>query len=149
MPLIVSWPGHLRSGLRSDALVELADIVPTLLDALSLPIPANVQGMSLLPILAGQAPPHVHRDFVRSEYHDALDRPHASHANMLFDGRYKLVVYHGHSVGELYDLQEDPHEFANLWDDPRTQGCKHALMKRLFDATMLATDEGQPRVGRY
>ncbi len=149
VPLIVSWPGQVRTGLRSEALVELTDIVPTLLDALSLPVPGNVQGMSLWPILTGQAPPDTHRAYVRSEYHDALDRPHASHANMLYDGQHKLIVYHGHSVGELYDLQEDPHEFVNRWDDPGVQGLKSELMKRLFDATMLATDEGQPRVGRY
>jgi arylsulfatase A-like enzyme len=149
VPLIFSWPRHLEAGLRSNALVELTDIVPTLLDALSLPIAGHVQGKSLLPILTGQAPPHTHRAFVLSEYHDALGRPHASHANMLFDGRLKLVVYHGHNVGELYDLHRDPHEFVNLWDDPGTQGIKYGLMKRLFDAVMLATDEGQPRVGWY
>jgi arylsulfatase A-like enzyme len=112
-------------------------------------IPANVQGKSLWPLLTGRASPHVHRDFVRSEYHDALDRPHASHANMLFDGRWKLVVYHGHGVGELYDLENDPHEYRNLWDDPASQSVKQDRIKRLFDAVMLATDEGQPRVGRY
>ena len=149
VPLILSWPGQVQCGLRSDALVELTDVVPTLLDALSLPTPGNVQGMSLWPILTGQAPPDTHRPFVRSEYHDALDQPHASHANMLFDGRHKLVVYHGQRVGELYDLQADPHEFVNLWDDPGARGRKCELMVRLFDATMLATDEGQPRVGRY
>jgi arylsulfatase len=149
VPLIVSWPGHVQAGLRSDALVELTDLVPTLLEALSLPVPENVQGRSLLPILTGQAQRDVHRDFVRCEYHDALDRAHASHANMILDGRYKLVVYHGQQAGELYDMREDPHEFANLWDDAGIQETKYTLMKRLFDATMLATDEGQPRVGRY
>jgi arylsulfatase A-like enzyme len=108
-----------------------------------------VQGKSLLPLLTGQVPADQHRDFVRSEYHDALDRSYASHANMLFDGRYKLVIYHGRPVGELYDLETDPHEFRNLWDDPQAQELKYERMKRLFDAVMLATDEGQPRVGRY
>ena len=149
VPLILSWPGHIQSGLVTDALVELTDLVPTLLEAIGLEVPARVQGMSLLPLLTGEAPPDRHRDFVRSEYHDALDRPYASHANMLFDGRYKLVVYHGCPVGELYDLEDDPHEFRNLWDDPKAQEIKFERMKRLFDAVMLATDEGQPRVGRY
>ena len=149
VPLIFSWPGHFQAGLCSDALVELTDIVPTLYEAIGMAIPASVQGKSLVPLLTGQVPPNVHRDFVRSEYHDALDRPHASHANMLFDGRYKLVVYHGQPVGELYDLEDDPHEFRNLWDDPNAQEAKYERMKRLFDAVMLATDEGQPRVGRY
>lgn len=149
VPLIFSWPGHIKQGLRSEALVELADLVPTLLEITDLPVPENVHGMSLLPILCGQADPNVHHEFVRCEYHDALDRPFASHANMMYDGRFKLVVYHGHAIGELYDLQQDPDEFHNLWDEPDAQPLKHERTRRLFDAVMMATDEGQPRVGRY
>jgi arylsulfatase A-like enzyme len=149
IPLILSWPGHFQSGQRSDALVELADIVPTLYEALDLPVPGYTQGQSLFPLLTGQGPLDRHRDFVRCEYHDTLDRPYASHANMYFDGRYKLVVYHGHDIGELYDLQSDPDEYNNLWYTPEAADIKYACMKRLFDVVMLATDEGQPRVGRY
>ncbi|MBL7201475.1 MAG: sulfatase-like hydrolase/transferase [Anaerolineae bacterium] len=149
VPLIVSWPARFRAGVRSHALVELTDIAPTLYDAVGLAVPENVQGVSLLPILTGQADPEVHRDFVRCEYHDTLDRQYASHANMIFDGRYKLVVYHGHRIGELYDLLEDPNELRNLWDDPRSLPIKYERMKLLFDALMLSTDEGQPRTGRY
>jgi arylsulfatase A-like enzyme len=149
VPLIFSWPGHVQSGLASDALVELTDLVPTLLDALDLPISPHVQGRSLMPILTGASDPDRHRDFVRCEYHDTLDRPYASHATMMRTDRYKLIVYHGHEVGELYDLDEDPEEFHNRWDDPAMQETKHALIKQLFDAVMLAVDEGVERVGRY
>jgi len=68
---------------------------------------------------------------------------------MIFDGRYKLVVYHGQDIGELYDLEEDPHEFHNLWGSPGAVTLQRDLTRSLFDALMLATDEGQPRVGRY
>jgi arylsulfatase A-like enzyme len=149
VPLIIAWPGHVRQGLCSNALVELADLVPTLLDAIGEPIPGAVQGQSLLPILCGEADPDVHHDFVRCEYHDALDRTFASHANMLYDGRYKLVTYHGHGIGELYDLDQDPCEFENLWGRHGTAALQAHLTKQLFDAVMLATDPGQPRVGRY
>ncbi|MGC9521919.1 MAG: sulfatase family protein [Anaerolineae bacterium] len=150
IPLILSWPGHFKSGLRSEALVELTDLVPTLLDALGLDISPHVQGKSLVPILTGEADRDASpREFVRCEYHDALDRAFASHANMLRNDRYKLVVYHGHEVGELYDLHADPEEFENLWDVPSMQSTKHALMKQLFDAVMLSVDEGVERVGRY
>jgi arylsulfatase A-like enzyme len=149
VPLIVSWPGYVEQGLRSEALVELADIVPTLLEITGLPVPENVQGMSLWPILSGQADPNVHHDIIRCEYHDALDRPFASHANMIYDGRHKLVIYHGHTVGELYDLERDPDEFHNLWNEPDALPLKYELTQKLFDAVMVATDEGQPRVGRY
>jgi arylsulfatase len=149
VPLIFSWPGHFAAGLRNNALVELTDLVPTLLDAVGLPTTPHVQGRSLMPILTGAANPEMHRDFVRSEYHDALNQRFASHANMLRDDRYKLVVYHGQEVGELYDLQEDPDEFVNLWDEPDWQVLKSVLVKRLFDAVMLGVDEGLTRVGRY
>ena len=72
VPLIVSWPGVLAQGLRADALVELQDQAPTILELAGLPVPATMQGRSLLPILEGRADPGHHRDFVRSEYYDAI-----------------------------------------------------------------------------
>ncbi len=128
VPLIVSWPGQLRAGLRSAALVELLDLAPTLLEATGLPIPAHMQGRSLLPLLTGQAEPDRHR-----EYHDALALPGGSRATMLRDERHKLVVYHGQRLGELYDLRDDPDEFSNLWDDPargRQVGLAGACFRR-------------------
>jgi arylsulfatase len=149
IPLIMSWPGNFMAGLRSSALVELTDIVPTLLEILEIPIPESIQGRSLLSLLTGHSDPTFHREFVRCEYHDALDRQYASHANMIRTDQYKLVVYHGHTTGELYDLRQDPEEFHNLWDDPTAQDIKNKLLKQLFDAVMLAVDEGMARVGRY
>jgi arylsulfatase A-like enzyme len=162
VPLIISWPGRLRGGRQNDALVELTDLAPTLYEATGMHIPDFVQGKSLLPLLTGTSAPEDHRSFVRSEYHnslhpgcvrpkydDALHWPYHCHANMIYDGRYKLVVYHGHSVGELYDLHQDPREFDNLWDAPERAGVKAELKRRIFDAVMLATDDGQPRVGLF
>ena len=154
VPLIFSWPGHIESGLVSDALVELLDIAPTLLDVHDLPAPARMQGRSLLPILRGEADPAQHRDFVRCEFYSALnsierDRFSCSYATMLRDRRYKLVVYHGYEPGELFDLEEDPGEFNNLWDDVDYRDLRHELMKRSFDALALAVDVGPPQVSRY
>jgi len=66
---------------------------------------------------------------------------------MYRDDRYKLVVYHGHDLGELYDLNVDPGEFSDLWDDPNACDIKHQLIHQSFDATMLAQDLGPPRIG--
>ena len=54
VPLIISWPGHLESDLRSDALVELLDVAPTLMELAGLPTPPEMQGRSLVPILSGR-----------------------------------------------------------------------------------------------
>ena len=106
-----------------------------------------MQGRSLLPILTGQADPHRHREFVRSEYYDALDLADGSMGTMYFDGRHKLVVYHGHELGELYDLESDPGEFDNLWDAPDAQPLTLDRMRRSFDATVMAVDRGPRRIG--
>ena len=149
VPLIISWPGQFQAGLRSDALVELLDLAPTLLAAAGLPVPDEFQGDSLLPILSGAIPPDRHRAFVRSEYHDAVALPGASRATMIRDDYHKLVVYHGHGLGELYDLHDDPDEFHNRWNDPAYASQKLDLLALAFDAAILATDLGPPRVAAY
>lgn len=149
VPLIISWPGHFEAGRISDALVELTDLAPTLLDAAGEPIPAHMQGRSLLPILRGDVSPDHHRDHVRCEYYNALNAHIAgradfegSYATMIRDDRYKLVVYHGHSTGELYDLQQDPDEFANRWSDPNYADVRFRLLLQSFDALAFAVDTG-------
>ena len=42
----------------------------------------------------------------RCEYFDAVDLPDHTYATMFRDNRWKLVVYHGKGVGEMYDLRE-------------------------------------------
>ena len=148
VPLVISWPARLKQGLRSDALVELADIVPTLLEANGLPVPERMHGKSLLPILQGRADPHEHRDFVRSVYFRVLQGPE-SYASMIRTRRHKLVSYHGHGLGELFDLENDPGEFVNLWDDRRHADTRFELVTKSFEATAFAVDIGSERVGRY
>lgn len=145
--MIFSWPGCFKEGLRSGALVELVDKAPTLLDLAGVDKPEPIHGRSLLPILTGEVDPEQHRAAVRCEYYDALDLPDGTFATMYRDRRYKLVVYHGHGLGELYDLEEDPGEFENLWDSPERQGVKADLMQRSFDASMLSMDRGPQRIG--
>ncbi len=149
VPLIISWPDHIPAGMRADGLVELIDIAPTVLGLAGLPVPADMQGRSLLPILMGQRPPDYHRDFVRTEYYDAVDMPNHSFATMYRDRRWKLVVYHGTGLGELYDLESDPLEFHSLWDAPDALGIRADLLQRSFDASVAALDYGPKRMMPY
>jgi len=147
VPLIWVWPGRIPAGVKSDALVELMDKAPTLLDFAGVPIPEHMQAKSLRPILEAEADPMHHRDHVRSEYYDALDLPGCALATMYRQGRYKIVNYHRHDFGELYDLEADPWEFENLWDDPPHRELRCELTRKSFDASMRAIDLGPPRVG--
>ena len=151
VPLIFSWPEHFQQDLRSPALVELLDMSATIVELCGLEQPEYMQGRSLVPILTGRADPDHLRDFVRCEYFDALDAHFTNgagtYATMYRDQRYKLSVYHGHGLGELYDLQEDPWEFHNLWDDPDHQQKKYELIYASFDAhVQLTTDVGSRRI---
>jgi arylsulfatase A-like enzyme len=152
VPLIFSWPGELREGMRSDALVETVDVAPTLLEAAGLPVPASMQGRSLLPLMRSEVEPHRHKDCVVSEFKDSIGGPqHAdhSHGSMVFDGRYKSVVYHGHRVGELYDTEADPGEFDNLWDDPGARELRLERLKAHLDAMMATVSAGPERAVAY
>ena len=147
VPLIWSWRGTFAAGLRSQALVELTDITPTLLEICGLDLPNYMTGKSLLPILTGNQAGDSHRDFVRCEFIDALDLPDASVATMYFDGRYKLILYHNHGLGELYDLEADPGEFEDLWDSAAHVELKTELLQSSYDATMCTQYRGLDRIG--
>ena len=156
VPLIISWPGHFQQGLVADGLVELTDVAPTLAELTGEPLEWT-NGRSLLPILTGDANPARHRDHVRCEYYDALNmylpqepgRHTPCWATMYRDDRHKLVTYHGLDHGELYDLERDPQELTNLWDDPSAAALRADLTQRSFDATVAACDPGPAQIGRF
>lgn len=154
VPLVISWPGRFRAGLVSEALVELVDLAPTLLEAAGRNVPHGLHGRSLAPILTGSAPPDHHRESVRCEYYNALEgffralggEPDRTCATMYRDRKWKLVLYHGCGVGELYDLENDPGEDDDLWDCPEHRARRLELVQRSFDATVRAMDLGPESV---
>ena len=153
VPLIISWPDSWQRGLRAEGLVELVDIAPTLLDAVGIEKPQEMQGVHLTPVLSGNAAPAEIKKHVISEYWDAIVSPDGhqdhSHASMYFDGRYKHIVYHGHSVGELYDLEADPNEIDDLWNSASHEKIRARLMHEHLDAFAESTSPGIGRTGAY
>lgn len=151
VPLILSWPREFKGGLISEGLVEMLDLSSTLMELAGLECPDYMQGKSLLPILRGDSDPTVHREYVRSEYFDALD-PHftggtGTFGTMFRTGQHKLCMYHDKGLGELYDLEADPWEFEDRWDDPEYQEIKHELIRQAFDAHVVTTtDMGSKRI---
>jgi arylsulfatase A-like enzyme len=151
VPLIFSFPREFQQGLVSEALVELLDMTSTLMQLSGLECPDYMQGQSLLPILTGQTDPSTLRSFVRSEYFDALDPVftggNGTYGTMYRNRTHKLCMYHDKNLGELYDLENDPWEFENLWDSAESQEIKHRLIREAFDAhVVLTTDMGSPRI---
>ncbi len=150
VPLIFSCPGSLQQDLKSEALVELVDVAPTILNLAGIDIPQRVQGKSLIDILTGRVDSNFHKDSVYCEYYNSLPGVHEDvHATMYFDGRYKLVVYHGSEIGELYDLHIDPSEFDNRWFDAEYAAIKNRLMLASFDKSIMTVDPVPECVGNF
>ena len=62
--------------------------------------------------------------------------PVMPHLRTYVDERYKLTVYREEDFGELFDLQEDPNELNNLWDDEESRGLKLELMHKFIQSCL-------------
>ncbi|MBN1482738.1 DUF4976 domain-containing protein [candidate division KSB1 bacterium] len=116
-PFIARWPGVIQSGSTSDALVSNLDFPETFLDIAGVPIPEDMQGVSLKPILKGKQP----TNWRQSLYYHYYEYPAVHMVNKhegVYDGRYKLMHFYELDEWELYDLQNDPQELSSLYDDP-------------------------------
>lgn len=144
VPLIISWPERFRQGLKSDALVELVDLAPTLLEACGMEKPLGVQGQSFYDICTGDADPHHHKDYVYGESYVAQPFHRAIQPDplvtMVRTRTHKICVFAGMKTGELYDLVADPGEHKNLWDSKKHQQVKMDMLKLCFDACVLTQD---------
>ena len=115
VPLLLRGPG-LPAGREVRALTDHQDLFPTLCALTGTPIPATVEGQSLLPLLTGDDAQG--RDYVYGLYKDVQ--------RMVSDGEWKLIRYYrspqrhvGANRNQLFHLTEDPWEIHDLADDPR------------------------------
>ncbi|SDD27830.1 sulfatase-like hydrolase/transferase [Auraticoccus monumenti] len=155
VPLLVRWPGVLPAGERRSELVQWLDLAPTLLEAAGVEAPRGYQGASLLPLARGDADAWS-RDWALCQYRDSghgYDPP--VHVTMLRQGAHKLAVHHGppatarEGSGELYDLEADPDELVNLWDDPGSAATRHRLTALLLDVLVAVEDRSSPRLAHW
>lgn len=130
-PLIMRLPKGMDRRGEITQLVQNIDYAPTFLDLAGLPIPEDIQGVSLLPLLKGENP----ADWRKSLYYHYYEFP-AEHAVRRHYGvrteRYKLIhFYNDVDAWELYDLQEDPTEMNNLYGKPGTEDITKQLKAEL------------------
>lgn len=118
VPLLVSHPGMKTAGKRTNALVELVDLYPTLAQLCDLPLPQHLEGTSFAPLLENPDQPWKKAAF--SQYLRTGKPPHTGRS--LRTDRWRYTQWHdlkGKPTGvELYDELNDPEETANLASDP-------------------------------
>ncbi len=133
VPLIISWPGHIESGVRTKSLVELVDLAPTLLDACGLEMVPGMQGKSFWDLISGVQVRDNHREDVYSEFYASnFEYEPEANAAMVCTDQYKLVFPFNINNGELYDLK-DGNENENLWDNPEYEKIRFEMMQRLLN----------------
>jgi arylsulfatase A-like enzyme len=152
--LLMRWPtGRIGEGRAVDALLSNVDVTPTLLDALCLPLPTNLQGQSFWPLLRGEAYEPRTAVFAEKTFHTAYEPMRAIRTE-----RHKLIVNFETGLAfdvpgdvmqspiypplipqlnrvrdhvELYDLAADPWEWSNLAARPELVELEADLLHRL------------------
>ncbi|MGE0610241.1 MAG: arylsulfatase [Pirellulales bacterium] len=154
-PLFARWPARLKAGATSDQISAHIDLLPTILEACAVPLPADlhIDGRSLLPLLTGEVqevPPRTL--FVQSHRGDV---PVMLHQFAVRTQRWKLL--HASGFGreslppgplklELYDMQADPFELANVASQhPRVVADLQARYEAWFqDVSQTRPDNYSP-----
>lgn len=154
VPLIMRWPdGGLNDGRVIQGLVSHVDLVPTILDALHIPVPGNVQGVSLWPLCMNVGKSPRAAIFGEKTYHTTYDP-----IRCVRDQRYKLIMHFNtydigdvpidakdspsyealrheltapHPYVELFDLATDPLEQGNIADQPQYSAVLSRLLQNL------------------
>ncbi len=117
VPFVVRYPAAVKAGSVSEDLVINADFAETFLDFAAPPIPTDMQGRSLRPVLTGAAP----ADWRKSVYYRYYEFPQPHHVQPHYGVRtaqHKLIYYNTINEWELFDLTKDPNELKSVYDDP-------------------------------
>jgi len=143
MPLVIRYPKGIKAGSVNDDIALNVDFAETFLDYADISIPKEMQGRSLRPLLEGKGP----EDWRESMYYRYwMHLPHfrvAAHFGVRTK-QHKLIYYYGLPLDatgarpeptppewELFDLEKDPKEMKNVYDNPAYAGIVKKLKKEL------------------
>ena len=132
MPLLIRFPREIAPGSMNTDLVQNLDFAPTFLDLANTDIPDDMQGQSLKPLFTGKPA----ADWRTAIYYHYYEYPHGWHDVRKHYGirtdRYKLIhFYDAPDTWELFDLQSDPNEMHNIFDDPNSVSIREQLGNEL------------------
>ena len=142
MPFLVRWPGVIKPGTHSDAMALNVDFAPTFLEAAGLPVPPEMQGRSLVPVLRGQVPRDWRTSMYYRYYHDPGDHNTRAHYGVR-TRTHKLVYYWKKDQWELFDLVHDPSEMNNLYGQPGHDELTKTLKAELARLKAAVKDDDQ------
>jgi arylsulfatase A-like enzyme len=131
VPMLLRYPGHIKSRSSCENMVLNLDLAPTLLEIAGLPVPVEMQGKSILGLAEGKSEQSWRREWLY-EYYEYPGFENVRPCRGIRTERYKLIHFFlDPQEFELYDLQNDPDERENLYGrveyEKLTDELKHRL----------------------
>jgi len=118
MPFIMKYPKKIKAGSVNEDIISNIDFAPTLLELAGISTSQKMQGTSFVPILEGKTP----KDWQDGMYYHYYEFPFWHHVQPHYGVRtqkYTLAhFYYNIDVWELYDLEKDPNQMNNIYNDP-------------------------------
>jgi len=138
VPYLVHLPGGKNAGMRTDAVIQFHDTMPTVLDLLGSSAKSGMHGESFTPVLHGDT--NEHREAMITGYYSGIDR-------CIRDKNWSYIQRPQDEPDELYNLKDDPRETKNLIDEYSEEAIRLSAMFgdyfRRAPATVIKGIQGQ------
>jgi len=132
-PLLVRWPNEIKPGITNEEMVQNLDFAQTLLEAAQIPLPDDMQGESLMPLLTSNEVDWT-RDAVYYHYYEYPAVHQVKRHYGIVTTEFKLAhFYYDVDEWELYDRKNDTYEINNVYDDPAYAEVVQTLKLKLDD----------------
>jgi arylsulfatase A-like enzyme len=147
VPLIWAEP-EARRERKTDVLAGTLDIAPTILDRARVQPYNGIQGISLLPVIGGEGMARDSMVIEDDQQRALLGYRVPPRLRTLITRRWRMTIAHADPWGELYDLENDPHEMDNLFEEASHRGVRAELMEKLAYRQMELADRSPLPMGR-
>ncbi|WP_372846494.1 sulfatase [Pontiella sp.] len=129
MPFLIRWPGVVKPGSRPQELIQNIDYAPTFVDVAGAELPADVQGVSLVPVLKGEA--REWRKSVYYAYYEEGEHNVPQHFGVRTQTQ-KLIYFPATDEWNMFDLVKDPDEMVNVYGNPEYAAAREQLAAEYF-----------------
>lgn len=131
-PILMRYPKEIKSGTQINQLIQNLDFAPTFLDYAGANIPEDIQGESFRKIVSGET--STWRNAIYYTYYEYPSVHMVKRHYGVRTDRYKLIhFYYDIDEWEMYDLEKDPSEMKNVYNDPAYAEVRETMHERLVE----------------
>jgi uncharacterized sulfatase len=141
IPFIARYPNYIPANVENHNLQSLVDLAPTFLKYSGIEIPRTMTGLDQTDVWNGGEKNKRAHIIVENRH-----EPFSLNLRTYVDEKYKITVYHGREFGELFDLEKDPLEHNNLWNNPEYKDLKTELLLKYTWAELAKEPMWMPRI---